>query len=234
MVETVKGTVLGYGVQNNSFEYYYALVFQKDTGDKIMIRSKDVYPIDSYQKFNVKHIKGYEYMLHKKKESFLTSKIIMLTIGFALILGSFLFASNTSFKMPRPMFKYYLIFGGIACIAMAIGELFLSIKQYNRKKGENFTEQITSDVLNTYSLHAGRHYLYFAELSYYHNGAEHRCIKQLVGGVWNCPNRGDQFTIRIYKHNGLMADGSNVKIDIWANLIIGIFGVLALFVSMVF
>ena len=94
MVEKVRGKILGYGVQHNMLTYYYVLVLEKDTGDKITIRSQDAYPVDSYQVFEVKHIKGHEYIIYKKKESFLTSKIIMLTIGFALILGSFLFASK--------------------------------------------------------------------------------------------------------------------------------------------
>ena len=51
MVEKVRGKILGYGVQHNMLTYYYVLVLEKDTGDKITIRSQDAYPVDSYQVF---------------------------------------------------------------------------------------------------------------------------------------------------------------------------------------
>ena len=227
-METVTGKIIDNIISNNYFDYFYIIQFEKDNGEIIEILSKNAYPLNSIQTFNIRNNGRNQYIMYKKTINFLPQKIIMLIISACIVCGSFVLANNRIHITNKPLFKGYLLCGGIVCILLAVGELTLFKKRLKEINGENYTESITADVLKLYSLHSGNGHIYFANIKYKYKDVYHRGFKQVPGGFMTLPSSGDSIKVNVYQENGLIKDEYNVKTDVWANAMVIVFGVLAL------
>ncbi len=230
MYQKISGKIVASVLDWENMFFGYISVFEMNNGEKVYIRSKDAYPIDSYQTLNVKKLKRGKYEVCDNPISFTLQKSIIALVASILAIGSILLYNNDILRTNRAFFKEYLLFGAITCIGMAMAEFIIAKIRVKKLEEEHPTEVIEAMINNAEEdYHTGHSIVgvpYWIEVLYQHKGIEHRGIVRRIR------HREPEFgkfldDIRIYEKTGLL-ENKNIKWDFYINLYVAVLGFLAL------